>query len=182
MTKLADDILITPALLRRFHAEAELEGGDGRYYAIVRCQDGKILAHHPGAPLLMPEQALWAGDVITLLNRELHHDGAWVVVFTHPIPPQLDHVLHDPRHWEYGRYVLLWLDRDGDVQIPYEWVKGESELLDWADVMLAGIECVGHKCEGAWQTWHMLMRQVIDPQEGETYKRAQGQAPKTSAG
>lgn len=177
MTTLDDRVLINVALLRRFELEGSFEGADGRYYALIRRRDGDLLSHHPIGPQVDPQQMLWAGRVLGLLNRELHHDGAWVLVFTHPRPPRALTVIEDPKHWLYDRYCLLWVDQDGDVQFTVEWQKGDGELYDFTDVVLAGIESTTAKCESAWQLWHTMMRQVpeIKANDPRTYKRAAGE-------
>jgi hypothetical protein len=176
MPKIADDVLLTPTLLRRFEAEAVLEGGNGQFYALIRLSNGKLLSHHPGSPPIIAEQSMWADDVLRALNRELHHDGAWVVVFTAPQPLATGTAIFaQPDHVEYGRYVIMWMDADGDVQFSMEWVQNESDLLDFADVLIAGLESTMAKAEACWEAWHMHMRQVLDPQEGQTFKRARGQ-------
>jgi hypothetical protein len=177
MTTLDDRTLINPDLLRRFELEGQFEGADGRYYALIRRQDGNLLAHHPTGPQVDPQQMLWGGRVLGLLNRELHHDGAWVLVFTHPKPPEWSRPIDDPKHWLYDRYCLLWIDEDGDVQFTVEWSKGDGELYDFTDVIFAGIESTVAKCDGAWQTWHTMMRQVPEIKQGDarTFKRAKGE-------
>lgn len=172
--KLADDTLITTALLRRFQAEAEMEGGNGQHYALLRLESGNLMSHHPYSPGLAPEQIMWADDVLKLLNRELHHDGAWVVVFTHPKPMAKSSIFADAGHAEFGRYVLMWLDADGDVQIPVEWTAGDGDLLDFTDVLIAGKEAIAQSCEAAWGMWS-VSRQALDLREGQTFKRALGQ-------
>lgn len=173
---LREEDLITPALLKRFQAEAEIDGNDGHFYALIRRDNGDFLAHHPGSPPLVPEQTMWACDVLRRINRELHHDGAWVIVFTDPAPVGADEVMFvHSGHAEYGRYALLWADEDADVQFAVEWVRNESEVLDWTDVLMAGIESVMGKCETAWTLWNTHMREVLDPAEGQTFKRARGQ-------
>lgn len=173
MTQLADEKLITPELLQRFRLEAAEEGGHAdAFYALIRRSDGNFLSHHPAAPNLDPGQLLWASRALTRFNKELHHDGAWVIVFTHPKP-----LSTLSKHAEYARYVFLWLDADGDVQFPMDWKENETELLDFADVVIAGIESNMAHAEESWQRWHLLMRVVPDikPGKGQTYKRAQGE-------
>lgn len=172
---LDDDTLITPTLLRRFISEALLEHGDGRHCAFLLRSNGNLVRHNPASPDIVPEQTMFADDVLRRLNRELHHDGAWVIVFTHPNPTPPGWSIFTQPRTEYRRYVLLWLDADGDVQLPIEWVEGESDLLDFAEVLAAGIDSVLNLCEGAWTMWHLHMREVIDPQPGETFQRARGE-------
>jgi hypothetical protein len=181
VTKLSDNTLITKALLKRFELEAAEEGGNGyAYYALIRRSDGHFLAHHPSTPQLDPMQLHWATEALARFNRELHHDGAWVLVFTHPKPPSI--LVAAPNHLTYARYVFLWLDQDGDVQFPMDWMENETELLDFADVVAAGLESNLAHGEESWQRWHHLMRVVPDVKEGrgQTFKRAKGErAPST---
>jgi hypothetical protein len=117
---------------------------------------------------------MWGADVLALLNRELHHDGAWVLVFTHPIPPKL--AVHLPHHIEYGRYALIWIDEDGDPQFTMEWARGDSAgLIDFAAVVEAGIHSTAQKAETGWQLWNHHMRKVLAPKDGQLLKVAQGQ-------
>lgn len=178
MHRLDDGILVNTALLRRFEAEAGHEGGDGRHQALIMLRDGRFLSHGVG-PDLDGTQTLFAQTMLRMLNKELHHDGAWVIVYTHPRPDdafQVEHVLQ-AAPWQYGRFVFLWLDADGDVQFPYEWSQNEGEFVDFADCMIAGPEYWTGQAESAWQMWHELMIEVIDHGEGQTYKRAMGEAP-----
>jgi hypothetical protein len=173
---LSDDLLITPTLLRRFELEAQFEDGDGRYYAIIRCENGRIVPIPFCAWELKPDQRMFAEDVLRKLNRELHHDGAWVICFTHVKRPSLECVLLDIKDADYARYALIWVDRDGDPQVTQDWMEGTTdELRDFAAVLAAGIESLMAKCETSWLLWHEMMVDVIEPEEGQTYKRAQGQ-------
>ncbi|MER8967710.1 hypothetical protein NKI25_18645 [Mesorhizobium sp. M0808] len=160
-------------MLRRFEREAVLEGGQGWHYAIMQRDNGEFIDHNPGSPELAPDQMMFARDLLSLLNRDLHHDGAWVIVFTHPVPGNSVLLIHA----EYHRMCIIFVDADGDPQFTADWVHGESEELDFADVMLSGRESWGQRCESAWQLWKKLMVEVIDPAEGQTFKRAQGQQP-----
>lgn len=171
--RLLESDIVTPALLHRFQFEGEFEGANGQHYALIlRDNDADLLAHHPGSPQLHPNQMIWAGDVLRLLNKELHHDGAWVVCFTHPRPVELA-ILN---HAHYDRYALIWLDSDGDPQFTVEWMAGvTSDLQDFADVMLCGIESTVEKCETAWMEAE-LQRQALDARKGrETFRRARGE-------
>lgn len=171
-----DDLLITPFLLRRFAREAQMEGAEHpRYYAVIQRRDGHFLDHNPASPELEEMQAVFARDLLQMLNKELHHDGAWVIVFTDPQPPTALISLK----WEYRRFAVIWVDRDGDPQFSLEWLQGESEEFDFADVLLSGLESWGARAETAWQQWKLLMRDVLDPSSDQLIKRAQGQAPTT---
>ncbi len=172
MHKVPDERLVTPFMLRRFIREAEAEGGDGRHYAVLQRSNGEYLDHNPHSPELAPDQALFARDMLRLLNRELHHDGAWVMVFTHPVPCSILML-----HAEYRRFGFIWIDADGDPHFTVEWQQGEGEELDFADVLNSGRESWANRCESAWEAWKLLMVDVIDPAEGQTFKRAQGQRP-----
>jgi hypothetical protein len=176
MARIDDDTLITPTLLRRFAAESTMEGGNGQHHAFIERSNGVLLDHNPGSPECLGEQLMFAADVLRKLNRELHHDGAWVMVYTHPAEPAEGSVIFvNGGNREYRRFVLLWLDQDGDVQIPIDWVKGESELADFPDCLIAGIEYWMQLCENAWDLWHTHMRQVLEPRQGETFRRARGE-------
>lgn len=173
MHRVPDERLITPFMLRRFIREAELEGGQGYHYALMQRDNGEFLDHNPGSPEIAPDQTIFGRDLLTLLNRELHFGGAWVMVYTHPVPGNSVLLLHA----DYHRMCIIWVDADGDPQFTVEWQHGEGEEFDFADVMLSGRESWGQRCEGAWQTWKKLMVDVIDHGEGQTFKRAQGQQP-----
>lgn len=176
MPRLKEVNSLSPALLRRFKAEAEHGGGDGRYYGIILRDNGDLLVDHPEGQSPAPEQVVWAGQVLKLLNKELNYNGAWVLVFTHPKPPTTDNVLWDSsRHAHYARFVLMWMDEDGDVQIPIEWMEFESELVDFPEVIGAGYEAFADMAAHAHEMW-ALQRQALDLKAGQTVKHAQGQA------
>lgn len=170
---LPDKLLITKLLLRRFVLEANLEGGNGQHYAIMVREGGHIVAHNPHSPELDPLQFEWATALLRYLNRELHHGGAWVIAFTHPEAPALA-ISNMAR---YRRYAIIWLDHDGDPQFSQEWAKGEGEMLNFEDVMDAGLWTTAMKAEAAWSLWHHHMRDVLAPGEGQTFARAAGETP-----
>ena len=169
MHHLDEKILVTPALLRRFSAEAEHSAGNGSYYAILIGSDGGFIEHQIG-PGLAPEQTIFGRDMVFLLNRHLHHDGAWMIVFTNPTPKPIIEI----HGTVYQRFVFLWMDKDGDVRFPIENEEPFHEVLK------AGPIAWLQQAEVAWTTWHRLTHQVLDVRPSETYKRAQGEsAPST---
>ena len=168
MHRLDDDVLITPSLIKRFHAEGEMEGADGRFYALVQKANGDLLSHQVGPDAGANEQ-LFASDVLSYLNKHLHHDGAWCIVFTHPKPAEPPFAGCD-----YDRFTILWMDGDGDVQFPLVHEQGIVEAMTW------GKEAWAQQCETAWSLWHHAMKTVLDPQERETFKRAKGQRRPTT--
>lgn len=174
MARLEDRILqAKPVLMNlrtRFTVEGEADDGTGQYYGIIHFADGQFWDDNPYSPELDGAQAVFARDVLKLLNRELHHDGAWTCVFTHPKPVQIPFTFA-----EYARFGFIWLDADGDPQFTLEWAEGESEERDFPDLLMNGLESWGHKCEAAWQSWHHAMRQVLAPKAGQLIKKAQGQ-------
>lgn len=181
MSRLSFDQAVTPLLLRRFELEAEMDGGDGRYYACILREDGHLLVHSNPVDGVMLDtmQLLWAAKLLRLINREIHHDGAWVVVFTHPKPAAFDSAIHaEPKATTYARYCIIWLDKDGDPQFTQEWIENDNADFRWfSDVVLAGVESTAQKCEGSWQVWHEMMVKLIQPKEGQTFKRAKGERP-----
>lgn len=161
MHKLIDDLLITPTTLRRFEIEARLEGGDGRHWALMQRSNGDFYSHGHG-PEALPEQVLFAQDMITALNRHLHHEGAWLVTFNQwqKPAPKMDAC--------YTRLTFMWIDKDGDVRFSIEDDRPIWEILterpeDWL-----------MKCENAWVAWCAAMA-ALELRQDQTFKQAQGQ-------
>lgn len=182
MPALAFDNLITPALLTRFAAEGVCEDGDGRHYGVIRRDHANLFVHHPNSPPLDSTQLLWAGRILKLLNRELHHDGAWVVAFTHPSKISFESAAHaEARSAYYLRYCLIFVDRDGDPQFTMEWLHGQNtELIDFTAVVLNGIESTAQKCAGAHGMW-LEAKRMLDLKQSETYRRAKGERAPSAA-
>lgn len=172
MPMLCEERVISKTLLERFALEAEDDGG--RFYGIIMRDNGDLLVHHPFGPNLAPDQALWASRVLWRLNRDLHHDGAWTIVFTNPKPTAQQCVMLAPNHCNYERYGLIWVDRDGDPGFTMEWAAGESELSNFTEVVLAGIESTMQKAETAWALWDESM-QMLDVKPEQKFKKALGE-------
>jgi hypothetical protein len=170
--KLSDETLITPALLRRFIAEGELEDGNGQHFAVIQMQDGSYCEYNPYSPEADPLQAGWVRDVLRMLNSELHYDGAWVCCFTHPAPTGLVQ-----RFVEYNRCCWIWLDRDGDPQFTSDWVKdGHHQHLDFADVVISGVVSQVQRCEMAYSAYfEMMQTDMLDAKPEHKFRRALGE-------
>lgn len=170
--KLEDNTLINPALLRRAIGEAEEDGGDGRHFLVIQKADRSYLEHNPYSPEPDGLQKVYAQTCLTLLNDELHHDGAWVALFTHP-DVTIGWVL------EYQRITFLFLDADGDVRFPFTWQQGaQSDEKDWAELIANGTHSLAHCAEHAWRLWRESM-DVLDAQPDQTYRRALGEEAPT---
>lgn len=150
------------AVLQRMDAEAE----GGAWCAVAYMRDGNaVMLASQSVPDWAPDQMMFANDMAKGLNRHLHHDGFWLVGWTHPAP----FVILGAAGRTYRRMVMIWCDQDGDPQFTIEsedpvWKILECGPMQWAE-----------QAEQAWQKWHLHMREILDPREGQTFKRALGQ-------
>ena len=105
------------------------------------------------------------------LNREVAHDGAWIVAWCdvamrpHPVIFGLDVPI-------FTRLVTLWKDRDGDVPFTCD----TDDLL--RDLLVPGaVEILVAQADEAWHTTFGIEREAgIGPEH--KIKRALGQRPK----
>jgi len=172
---LTEDLVMSPRLLRYFSDAGRADKGDGRFYGLILRDDMRsVITFHPISPQLVPMQALWAGDMLHLLNVELSYGGAWVVVFTHPVPSPQQCIMSAPTHCNYERYHLIWVDEDGDPHVDIEWEAGTGELRKFVDVMKAGPIATAQLCEAALQTWFEKNR-MLEAKPEQTFKRARGE-------
>ena len=94
----------------------------------------------------------FAREYARRLNREIHHGGAWVVVW------------YDSEEW-----TALWKDSDGDVQFTLDC--NES----WARIKNVPISKFMSDAEMTWQKWHLVWFEQIGIRPEQTMKLAQGQ-------
>lgn len=161
MHKVEDRALVTPKLLRRF----ELESGRPEFWALIQTREGKWLSHGHGlAPDALQQQV--AKDIVGCLNKKLHHDGAWVWLYCDPPKPQ-PNVFHlvDPGVW-YDRFVIMWMDRDGDVQFPIQFDRPFPEYV------MEGPDGMIEACEAGWKMWKLYMRDILQPTADQMEKSA----------
>lgn len=169
-----DDLLVTPVLKRRLHAEAMLDDGNGATWFVLTRSNGDAVEVLSARARFNPldEQRLFGRDMAKVLNEKLHHDGKWIVAFTHPSP-------HRPAEWftngvgYFNRWYFLFVDQDGDPQFTVE----NDDRFD--EVLTEGPDHWIEQAEQAYQTWHLHMREVLDgkARATATFKRAQGEAP-----
>lgn len=180
MHKVPDHALITAELIARCGQEASQSSktilADGKprkialpglFSAVLETSEGKPMQFGSG-PQLCAEQAMYAIAMVQGLNKHLHHDGCWMFCFCNPDPAPVVLVTGV----EYGRFVILWMDADGDVQFGIECDSPFDEYL------IEGPDPRIEKAEKAWRQWKHFMREVLDPQPDELYKKALGEAPK----
>lgn len=166
MHKLDERTLVTPALLQRllFETTGGDKNADNRHCAYLQKNNGDLMEHSLG-PSCNPLETAFASELLTAANDYLHHDGAWLILFTHyapAIPPQIQ--------GNYQRIVVLWMDGDGDVHIPVEFEEGleaaySKKLYSWLEDL-----------ETAYALW-CRAQDVLDAQGKEKYHRALGETP-----
>lgn len=158
MHKVEEKALVTPALLRRF----QMEGRGLPFWGLIQTSEGKFLEHATGPdPIGLQRQV--ACDIVGALNKHLDHDGCWLWLYADP--GQALPVSIEPGT-EYGRFVIMWMDQDGDIQFPIEF---DRPFIEYC---AEGPDPMMEKCEGAWNTWRWAMKEVPDAKDSQTFKRA----------
>lgn len=172
-----DEFQFTPAIRQRLEEEAKMDvdvseyviGADGRqavmgfnpgsYWAAIQRTNGDVRRFACDLKETPPdEKQVWLMQILRGLNKELGHDGRWVVGWTHG----------------NTRFIIMWLDEDGDIQFTVE----NDEA--WAIMVTQEWNHWMSQAEEAWRYWHKMMREVLDPGPDALHKRAQGQrAPST---
>lgn len=169
--KFDEKMLFSKALRERMDAEAVADADltppidalwlsmvvrDGGHLVIERNYNpaGDILDMLPVDPT--PAQMIWAEQQVKLLNKEVSHGGAWVVGFTHP-PSMVERTMLLNTGDAWKRVVKIWLDKEGDPAF----------TIDNIDPFWANIETYPEhfieQAEQAWQKYHYLMKQALDP-------------------
>lgn len=171
--KFDEKMLFSKAIRERLDAEAALSADLGTenetWFAVLVRQDGHIVIERNYDPNNRIEvvsvddppvhQILWAESMSRLLNRELHHDGAWLVAFTHP--PGFSEMIRTEPNMEWRRVIKLWMDVDGDVAFT-------ADLIDpfW-QVMQISEHHFAEQSEESWQRWHTIMRGALAPKQSQ---------------
>jgi len=158
--KLDDNVMVTEVLQERLKEEAFnlTEDNQASWWCCAERSNGKLVEWEYGYKADLGEK-LVAEQLVKTLNKEIHHDGAWVAQW-----------LLNGTHLN-----VIWLDQDGDPQCPIEFNEDaagmcEAPILHW----------VG-QCEEAWHYWYEFMRRVLAPTPGQLFKKAMGQPKPTQA-
>lgn len=124
--KLSDAIWDSPVLRQRLKAEAAFESRNGRpekaQYCVFAPHNGggracnTLRNYKPEVLDIDPHemQVAFAQELRWRLQKELHHDGIWLVGWTHPPSTHQAIMVEGDNCW--SRMVILWLDEDADPQ------------------------------------------------------------------
>lgn len=108
---------------------------------------------------LTVDEQLFAMNVSEMLNREIRHDGYWMVSWSDPEP-----ILKKPLE-----LVVRWLDADKDVQFRV-WFEGPS-----GKAMAKPLEEIVEACENAWQQWLEVDKHWLAVSPGQKVKAQKGE-------
>jgi hypothetical protein len=161
---LPDELVVTKATLKRIAAEAA-DSGSRTFFALLQLRNGSFQSYECFGIELDETQMMFSRDLIGDLNRELHHDGAWLIVWSIAQRKPKGSI---GKSTEFRKFTLLWMDRDGDIAFPIECERS------FDDYLAEGIHAMMAKCEQAYFLWLEAMNALaLTPDE--TFKRAQGQ-------
>lgn len=115
-----------------------------------------------GMPRPHPDIAVRSIMLCEHLNKELHHDGTWMVMLVGRTAFNFA-----PGYSEYASARVLWLDADADVQFV---VHLDDFLSD--EALSNDVEVYTDACESAWQQYHTAIHGWIDPTPEQMVVRA----------
>ncbi len=185
--KYPDYVLESKAVLGRLTAEAYFDssnGDDSRglYWCLTQVPSDRtiIKLQNFTTSILDVEpheiQKGFADQLVRQLNREVGHDGGWIVGFTHP-PYRGDAIRVDGDN-VWGRMFFLWLDKDGDPQFTFD------TDLPFVEVFGSGIEGYLNQCEKAYHEWEKVLGKQglkdLGIKEDQLIKEALGQTAPAS--
>lgn len=137
-----------------FLAQAQLDRdlnflfGPGWYALLLKMGGGGAFAGHSHNTEVPPDDVLQKMlDVSKKLNRDLHHDGHWVVVWH-----------------RMKRLCLIWRDNDGALQFEIGCSDPWGRVQKWSDDDFA------ERAEAAWLEWAVRMEIVDVRPEQQTIK------------
>lgn len=124
------------------------------WYACVLRMDGTGALRGRSDTSRKPEQDVLDTmvDLAKRLNRDLHHDGHWIV------------------YWADEQLGVIWRDRDGDMQFDLTFSEPWHRVKAWGAVDLA------ERSEAAW-AGNAELRRADESESSQKHKRALGEAP-----
>lgn len=156
MRNLPPNIWNAPAIRNRLLAEASFECDHGVsdkkiYWVVVPEADGKgghiVLRNFEPKPFVPDPhemQEMMATDLQMLLQKNLHHDGAWIVGWTHP--PQASSFLHlEGGDNVWGRLIMIWLDEDADPKFTVESDHPVQDMVENGPKYYCGLAAQGYE-------------------------------------
>lgn len=151
-----DDLLLSQTLMNRFGIEAQLNAPEKSTAAVfLRGSNGMMKVIGSYKPDLAEKMV--AEFMVTALNKRIPQGGRWVTAWL----------------GTGAMFLMIWLDQDGDPQFTVEIEE------DAPGIVAVHFDHWINQAYEAWENWHHMMRDVLDPQDGETYKKAQGERPQS---
>jgi hypothetical protein len=132
MKSLPSELWNSPVIKKRLFAEAcfECDWGISHkkfYWVMVPHADSKdgvitLLNYEQSVINDDPQdiQKRFARKLMVELQRKMHHDGLWIVGFTHPPYRTTHEIITDTGDNCWNRLFAIWLDADGDPQYTFE--------------------------------------------------------------
>lgn len=107
---------------------------EGPWTAVLIKSNGRgIMRGTHGAPPVPGDVAERLIDLATMLNKELHLEGHWIVA------------------WAGDEIVLLWRDGDGDLHFTINFAEPWARVRHWP------VTDFVQRAAGAWEKWHDFM-------------------------
>lgn len=158
--KYPDGVLTSGLIRERLAMEGTFDcrkgdGTKGHYWAISQLPSTReIVGSQNFVPSVFdidphPMQKNLAEELLRSLNREVGHDGGWIVGFSHP--PASHNLIRSDGDNVFARMFCIWLDEDGDPQFTYETDE------DMAMVIQTGSHYFTQMCEESYQKWLDLL-------------------------
>lgn len=157
MTNLPQNTYKSEIIRQRLFLEAGYEGVHGvsqkpYFWVVVPEADtkrGKIVLKNfketetDVAP--HPIQIEFAKELLERLQRTTHHDGIWIVGWTHP--PDFSQIIRVDGDNVWSRLIMIWLDKDADPQFTLDSEMPVAQMVENGSAYYANL------AEDAYETF-----------------------------
>lgn len=154
---LPNNIWNSPVTRDRLFAEACFNLDNGKpekthYHFYVKQSDGigyALLVNYAESIVdIAPHemQVEFAKTTREIVQKRYHHDGFWIVGWTHP--PTVSRVLRPDGDNCWDRFLILWADEDGDIKFAVESVDS------FIEIMKNGEDYYADLAAQAWESWN----------------------------